>query len=206
MMRSRQLAPLSWRHHAGENRGDRMIQLALAGYTLVLGERLPEEDEPDCAHAAFAERFDVAAATGQRHMSAPNELQVDVRHNTVWPEWPFLCVALRYHREGEGNPGVLLVPETGLLFIGAGERLVAYDLHSPRRLWEDQADMGFHTWQRHGDWVLMASELDFAAWDIRGVKRWSRCVEPPWSYRVEDDTVHLDVMGPRSSSPLVSWS
>jgi len=181
-----------------------MIQVALAGYTLVLGERLPDEDDPDCTHAALAERFDVAASPGQRHTSAPNVLHVQVRHHTVWPEWLLLCVALRCDREGGGDPGALLVPETGLLFIGAGERLLAYDLHGPRRLWEDQADMGFHAWQRQGDWVLMASELDLAAWDIRGVKCWSRFVEPPWSYRVEDGTVHLDVMGTLSSFPLAS--
>jgi hypothetical protein len=181
-----------------------MIQVALSGYTLVLGERLPEEDEPNCAHAVLAERFDVAAATGQRHMSAPNELHVEVRHTTLRAEWPFLCVALRYHPEGGGDPGVLLVPETGLLFIGAGERLLAYDLHGPQRLWEDQADTGFHAWQRQGDWVLGASEIDLAAWDIRGVKHWSRFVEPTWSYRVEDGTVHLDVMGTLSSFPLAS--
>jgi len=44
-----------------------MIQMALADYTLVLGERLPKEDDPDCAHVALAERCDVAASIGQRH-------------------------------------------------------------------------------------------------------------------------------------------
>ena len=181
-----------------------MIQIALAGYTLALGERLPDGDDPDCSHAALEERFDVAASPGRRHASTPNELHVQVRHHTVWPQWPFLCVALCYDREGGGAPGVLLVPETGLLFIGAGERLLAYHLHGPARLWEDHADTGFHAWQRHDDLVVMAAELGLAAWDVRGVKRWSTFVEPPWSYQVNGSTVRLDVMGRLSSFSLES--
>jgi hypothetical protein len=181
-----------------------MIEVALAGYTVTLGERLPDEEDPDCAHATMVERFEVAAATGQRHVSAPNELHIEVRRDAVWPAWPVLCVAQRYHREGGGDPGVLLAPETGLFFIGAGERLVAYDLHGPTRLWEDHADTGFHAWQRHDDLVVMAAELELAAWDVRGVKRWSTFVEPPWSYQVDGRLVRLAVMGISSSFPLAT--
>jgi hypothetical protein len=181
-----------------------MIEVTLAGYTLALGERLPDKDDPACAHAALVERFDVAAATGGRPVSAPNELHIEVRRDAFWPTWPLLCVTLRYDREGGGDPGALLVAETGLLFIGAGERLLAYELHGPTRLWEDHADTGFHAWQRHDDLVVMAAELELAAWDVRGVKRWSTFVEPPWSYQVEGPLVRLDVMGIWSSFPLAS--
>jgi hypothetical protein len=118
--------------------------------------------------------------------------------------WPFLCVAQHYApgRWAGSHPGLLLVAETSILFIGAGERLLAYDLHGPVRLWEDRADTGFHEWQRHDDMVVMSAELELAAWDIRGVKRWSRFVEPPWEYQVEGGVVHLDVMGTISSFPL----
>jgi hypothetical protein len=129
-----------------------MIEVALAGFTVVLSERLPDEDDPHCAHATMVQRFEVAAAKEQRHGSAPNELHIAVRRDAVWPAWPFLCVAQRYRGEGGGDPGVLLAPETGLLFIGAGERLLAYDLLGPTRLWEDHADTGFHAWQRPTTW------------------------------------------------------
>jgi hypothetical protein len=181
-----------------------MIQVALAGYTVALGERLPDMDDPDCARAALVERFDGATATGQRHASAPNELHLEVRRDAVWPAWPFLCVGQRYHREGGGDPGILFVPDTEVLFIGAGERLVAYDLHGPARLWEEHADTGFHAWRRHDDLVVMAAELELAVWDVRGVKRWSTFVEPPWSYQVDGPLVRLDVMGISSSFPLAT--
>jgi hypothetical protein len=181
-----------------------MIQVALAGYTIRLGESMPADDDTDCARAMLVERFGASMPAEQDSLSARNVLHIEVRRDAVWPMWPFLCITQRYHREGGGHPGVLLVPETGILFIGAGERLLAYDLRGPVRLWEDQADMGFHTWQRHGDWVLMSSELDLAAWDIRGVKRWSTFVEPPWSYQVDGNTVRLEVMGTPSSFSLES--
>jgi hypothetical protein len=181
-----------------------MIEVALAGYTVALGEQMPDEDDPDCAHAALVERFDVAAATEQRHGSAPNEVHIEVRRDALWPAWPVLCVGQRYHRKGGGDPGILLASETSLFFIGAGERLVAYDLHGPSRLWEDHADIGFHSWQRHDDLVVMAAELELAAWDVHGVKRWSTFVEPPWSYRVVGNLVRLDVMGISSTFPLAS--
>jgi L-alanine-DL-glutamate epimerase-like enolase superfamily enzyme len=81
------------------------------------------------------------------------------------------------------------------LFIGAGCRLLAYDLSRPARLWEDVADTGFWSWSRYDEVVLMAAELEIAAWDIRGSKLWSRFVEPPWEYRVDGRVVVLDVMG-----------
>lgn len=81
------------------------------------------------------------------------------------------------------HPGVLLVPETKRLFVGAGTTLLAYDLLYPRRLWEDAADFGFWSWKRHGNVVLMSAELELAAWDLEGEKLWSAPVEPPWDYR-----------------------
>ena len=116
-------------------------------------------------------------------------------------EWPFLVVAQIYSPTADGgfHPGTLLVPETGILFVGAGERLLAYLLDGPRKLWEDVADVGFWGWARHDDVVLMSAELELAAWDIHGRKLWSTFVEPPWDYEVIDGRVELDVMGKKSS-------
>jgi hypothetical protein len=121
-------------------------------------------------------------------------------------ERPLLAVAQRYSPGiGAGfHPGLILIPETRLLLIGAGERLLAYDLAIPQRLWEDRAEMGFWSWARYGSTVLMSAELEFAAWDAGGNKLWTAFVEPPWHYTVRDDVVSVDVMGMRSAFPLRS--
>jgi hypothetical protein len=112
-------------------------------------------------------------------------------------DWPLLVVSQKYAPglESGFSPGLALVPETHRLFVGAGCRLLAYDLSDPARLWEDEANTGFWFWSRYGEAVLMAAELELAAWDVRGAKLWSRFVEPPWEYRVEGATVAVDVMG-----------
>jgi hypothetical protein len=111
-------------------------------------------------------------------------------------QWPFLIVIQRYAPAGCGfHPGVLLVLETHRLFVGAGRRLLGYDLSRPARLWEDEADCGFWSWSRHGSVVLMAAELELAAWDVGGGKLWSRFVEPPWEFAVAGEVVAVDVMG-----------
>lgn len=111
-------------------------------------------------------------------------------------EWPFLVVTQRYSPCGCGfHPGCLLIPETNVLFLGAGTRLLAYDLAKPSRLWEDECNTGFWSWYQHASVVLMSAELELAAWDTHARKLWSRFVEPPWAYTVSDNTIRLDVMG-----------
>ncbi len=140
----------------------------------------------------------------RRHAALSEDfVLVDDEHSSVCfvgagrsADWPSLVVTQRYAPCSSGfSPGVLLVPETMRLFIGAGERLLAYDLSRPARLWEDEAEFGFWSWSRHGAVVLMAAELQLAAWDLGAGKLWSRFVEPPWSFAVADDVVSVDVMG-----------
>jgi hypothetical protein len=139
-------------------------------------------------HAVLAERFDVADSNG----SAVCFCAVRRRGEG----WPFLTVTQQYSPAGYGfHPGLLLIPEAHRLFVGAGRRLLAYDLSTPSRLWEDEADTGFWFWSRYGEFVLMAAELELGTWDVRGRKLWSRFVEPPWEYRVEGSFVVIDVMG-----------
>ena len=117
--------------------------------------------------------------------------------------WPFLVVAQRFElSEGGFDPGAMIVPETRVLFIGAGRRLLCYALDGPRRLWEDTADSGFLEWSREGDVVLMSAELELAAWDTMGRKLWSMPLEPAWEYHVSGGQVHLDVLGRRTLFPL----
>lgn len=125
--------------------------------------------------------------------------------------WPFLIVEHSYvipWTEDTLRIDVLLVPETHLLFVGIHESVLAYDLRAPTRLWSDTADTGFHEWRRYGQVVLMAAELEMAAWDIQGRKLWSAFVEPPYDYTIVEDTLHLTVMGVSSTFPLArgpSW-
>jgi hypothetical protein len=121
--------------------------------------------------------------------------------------WPFLVIAQKYSPSGAGfRPGALLVPETDVLFLGAGERLLAYDLAQPKRLWEDKVDYGFHGWAQREDVVLMSAECELAAWNSKGTKLWTALdavfVEPPWGYTVENGTVNLDIMGKMTTFPL----
>jgi hypothetical protein len=119
---------------------------------------------------------------------------------------PTLVVSQRFE-PGPGSgfqPGILVVPETSVLFIGAGTRILAYDLLRPQRLWHDEAEMGFWFWRRHRDVIVMSAELELAAWDIHGQKLWTTFVEPPWGYTVREATLSLDVMGTVTSFPLAS--
>ncbi|WP_224249928.1 hypothetical protein [Hyalangium gracile] len=102
------------------------------------------------------------------------------------------------------RPGVAFIEETGVLFIGAGDWAAAYSVGPPMKLWEESVEAGFWSWSRHGDVVLMSAELTLAAWDTAGRKLWSTFVEPPWSFRVQEDAVHLDVMGTPSRFSLHS--
>lgn len=115
----------------------------------------------------------------------------------VSEQWPQLVISQRFEPGPDSgfNPGLLLIPETHLLFIGAGTRVLAYDLLHNQRLWEDENDCGFWGWKCHKDVVLMAAELELAAWNVQGKKLWSIFVEPPWDYEVHDNRIRLDVMG-----------
>jgi len=144
-------------------------------------------------HAALFEEFDVQSKDG-----AYCFIGVSLSIN-----WPQLIVAQRYSPSVSGfDPGILLVPETKTLFVGAGQRLLAYRLDPLLRLWEDTCDAGFWYWTQQDKFVLMAAELELAAWDSHGNKLWTTFVEPPWEYHVIGNRVHLDVMGRKSQFGL----
>jgi hypothetical protein len=86
---------------------------------------------------------------------------------------------------------VLFVPETQVLFLGAGERLLAYTLAEPARLWEDGLSGGFWQWERAQESIILSSENKLAIWDIHGRKRWDFAVEPPWQYTLAGDILQV---------------
>lgn len=164
-----------------------MFNISIGKYNLrLVSIGLPDLYNDYVKHATLVDELDIRNPKGENCF-------VSVSHGTGWP---FLVVAQRYYPAGYGfNPGALLTCDTDILFVGAGERLLAYDLTKPERLWEDAADTGFWYWSRHDRFVLMSAELEFAAWDIQGKKLWSTFVEPPWEYKVDGHDVILDVMG-----------
>jgi hypothetical protein len=120
-------------------------------------------------------------------------------------QWPVLVVEQRFNsHRNMFNPSVLIVPQTHTVFIGAGTRLLSYALEpEPRRLWEQETEVGFFEWQLRDEVVLMSAELEFAAWSAGGEKLWSAFVEPPWSFTVDAGEVELEVMGSYSRFSLV---
>ena len=118
--------------------------------------------------------------------------------------WPSLVVSQKYEdARRTWTPGFLVAPDTSLVFIGAGERLLCYDVERHEKLWEDVTDCGFWHWAQYGSYVLMSAELEFAVWDDRGKKLWNTFVEPPWTFEVKGAVVELEVMGDRRLHRLV---
>jgi hypothetical protein len=146
-------------------------------------------------HATLHDDFGVQGTDG-------TALVVTVMRAAV--TWPDIVVSQRFSPGPDAGfyPGILVIPENRILLLGAGTRLLAYDLQARRRLWQDEANTGFWGWSRHGDVILMAAELEFAAWDAHARKLWSTYVEPPWSYDVAGSSVRLDVMGFTSDFPI----
>lgn len=174
-----------------------MFSLSLGEYELRCQDGGPPDLLPQLLrHAALCDRFDDPA---------PHDGSFALAVGRRGEPWPFLVVTQRYAPAGHGfHPGALVVPETHRLFLGAGRRLLAYDLSVPSRLWEDEADCGFLSWSRYGGVVLMMAELELAAWTADGRKLWSRFADPPWEYRVDGPAVVVtDLSG---SATVDLWS
>jgi hypothetical protein len=171
-----------------------VLAISLGNYAVEIALREPPLMYPPLAKPGLREDFGLAES-GTLLVVTAGRADTDQRN---------IIVSQHFHPGPEAGfqPGVLIVPETDVLFIGAGTRLLAYDLATAKRLWEDEADTGFWCWKRHGDLILMSAELEFAAWSRKGEKLWSTFVEPPWSYSVENDTVVLDVMGQLRRFPI----
>ena len=97
-------------------------------------------------------------------------------------------------REGFGC-GVHVAPDTGVLFFGCGESVCTYDMPTGRKLHHDITPYAFHSWNRHGDVVVMSGELEVAGFALDGTKLWSAAVESPWDYGVSGANMYTLVMG-----------
>ncbi len=181
-----------------------MFSITYGPYTLSCTTGLLSEMYAEYRRRAdLAAEYDLDQSKETPHSDSP--CFVGVSRSGLNDGWPFLTIAQNYSPDCAGfHPGAIIVPETDLLMLGAGTRLLAYKLDPPYLLWEDSADMGFWGWERHGDTIVMAAELEMAAWNMQGRKLWSRFVEPPWTYRVVEGGVLLDIMGSYSSFPLIT--
>lgn len=167
------------------------FQFTCGNYTLRLADSLPPMYYSYCQRARLVETFELEGS-----YSSLCYLSVARSHG-----WPFLIVAQRYSPGPQSGfyPGALLIPETNLLFLGAGERLLVYTLEEPVRLGEYHLPGGFWQWERVQDRVILSSENELAVWDIHGRKRWDFALEPPWQYALEDDTIHVSMGGKQTA-------
>jgi hypothetical protein len=164
-------------------------------YMLVCDFAMPPAYAEYCKRAKLAEELATASVDATYFVVVTHVDEVD----------PTLCVGIDYESyDGIFGAQSLLVPETAILYIGTGRLLLAYDLTKPARLWYREVDCGFWGWMRHDDVVVMSAETDMFAYSLAGDQIWSAYVEPPWSYTVEGDKVHLDVMGKLTEFPLLS--
>jgi hypothetical protein len=156
--------------------------------------------------AGFSTLIERARVHDDHGIKESGGTQLIIQVQSTSADWPELVISQRFSPGAEAgfHPGILLVPETKVLFVGAGVRLLAYDLSHFALLWEDAADTGFWGWRRHRDVIIMSAELELAAWDLAGKKLWSSFVEPPWNYNVEGMALKLDVMGRKSQFGLKS--
>jgi len=86
---------------------------------------------------------------------------------------------------------LLFVPETGILFAGAGTTAVAIDVNKGRRIWTDGKSDLIWCWLRAGDVMVLVDELELTAYDLHASKLWRTYIEPPHDVRVVGDELHV---------------
>jgi len=181
---------------------DRSSTFSIAGWEVktTVGD-LPTMFDNYVSNAQFVEQIDLERKEKEGVFFVAIKNTLGSSHN-----WPSTVIAQRYSPDDYAgfSPGILLVPETSILFIGAGTRLLAYDLAQQEKIWNSNVHVGFWGWEQHGEIVLMLAELELVAWSTKGEKLWSRRVEPPWTISVKGDKVSLDIMGRISKFSITS--
>jgi hypothetical protein len=172
-----------------------VVEIEISGTAVLVAESPPPLWKEYRAHAELFEVLDLDGS-GDYWFVAIGE----------GGSWPRIVIAQRFSPGASGgfNSGFLLVPETSVAFLGAGQRLLAIDVREPRLLWEEGVEVGFWRWSRHQERVLMSAELALTAWSLRGERVWSIPVEPPWSYEVRGRAVDLEIMGERTTHDLAT--
>jgi len=164
--------------------------VAVGNWTLLIEDgSLPKIYDSYVKNAAFVDQVKPSTPEGR-------DLFLGVCDGGRSHSWPEIVITQRYEdASGTFHPGFLVVPENSILFIGAGERLLGYNVERRERVFEDRTDCGFWGWTRQEDYVLMSAELEFGVWRKTGEKLWSTFVEPPWSFNLSGENVELNIMG-----------
>jgi len=144
-------------------------------------------------HAVFVDKIDSDSTEG---------IPLFVAVSSASSNWPNLISTQRYSPTGGLSVGCLLIPEKALLFIGAGEKILCYDVAASKRLWIDATPRGFWRWLHVGEYVVMSAELEFAVWNSSGEKLWSTFVKPPWTFTIMGDVVEFDIIGGKQNRML----
>jgi len=166
-----------------------MVEIQFGDWAVLVSDGcLPINYLELMAAAGLSDEFDVNASDGRASFLC------------IWNKAsrradPVLAVSQRY--EMTGSPAAaLLVPQSNRVFIGAGERLLCYDIAAPKRIWEDYA-LEFWSWEQATDRVVMRGELEIVVWTTSGRKLWSVPSEPEWTHVIEGRTVVLNGDGAR---------
>lgn len=164
-----------------------MISCSVGRYIINVEQyKLPDLYANYIKHAKLIEEYDLKNRDGEIFYLSVGE----------GDSWPFLAIAQRYEPCAGGfHPGFLVIPESDVLFIGAGQRILLYNLKQVKKIDEDFYNEGFLGWIRYRDYVIMLAELDVTCWRSSGEKMWSRFVEPPYNVEFEDNKIILDIMG-----------
>ncbi len=129
------------------------ISVEVAGWRLITSSTPPTIASAYRTHAELQDDFDeLERGDGRGYFFTAIGLGNE--------DWPGLVVTQRFTPSVGGfSPGVLVVPERRVAFIGAGTRLLCYGRAADQwiRLWEDEAHVGFWGWRRHGDVVVMSA-------------------------------------------------
>lgn len=108
---------------------------------------------------------------------------------------PSLVVKMKYWPNAGGfTPCLLFIQEKDILFIGAGQTVLVYDLLSMSKVDEDYYNEGVLGWLQHENYVFLLAECDVACWDNTGKKLWERFVDPPYEVIPNGDKVKLKML------------
>ncbi|HVJ86552.1 MAG TPA: hypothetical protein VM452_12965 [Caulifigura sp.] len=165
-----------------------MINVSIGDYRLTVGRR--------CDVAGRVSESTVVEDLRER----PVDNETDVAVLIAGHDQPAHLEVILNNSIHGFEPGILLIPETGTLFVGASPTIAVYDVATPRRLVHDN-DIWFYDWARHGDIVLMSSEMELAGFSLDGDRLWTEYIDPPWSMRVENDVV--EIRRPTATSRLL---
>jgi hypothetical protein len=171
-----------------------MNSLTIKNWKLTVHEGpLPDPYSTYARHASYVDDIDTEETQG---------IPLFVSVSSDASSTPDLISTQRY-KPGNGlSVGCLLVPEKAHLFIGAGEKIVCYDVAASKRLWIETTPHGFWRWVQIDDYIIMSAEIEFAVWNTVGEKLWSTFVEPPWTFTASKWVIKFDIMGKKQYRKL----